>query len=114
MKTRNAGFKNYGISKDEADSLQAFCRSPQFGEHELLIDCAKRANEQIASELFYSLVRGVSYDELSKIRYIPLSRSDFYGYRRKCLAIFRGYLMVTGKSYMSKDEPINLFDRTAE
>lgn len=114
MKIRNAGYSNYGISNEEAISLKEFCKAPQFCEHELLIDCAKKANEQIASELYYSLVRGIGYDDLSKIRYIPLPKTDFYGYRRKCLALFRSYLIVTEKGYIHKDEPINLFDIKTE
>lgn len=110
MRTRNAGYKNYGMSKEEANSLMEFCQSPQFCEHELLIKCAEESYQDIAPDLYYSLARGISYDDITKIRYIPLSRSDFYGYRRKCLDVFRRYLVFTGKGYRHRNEPVNLLE----
>ena len=92
MKTREKGYKDYGFDSDEAKKLKAFCRRPDFAEHKLLIDSAVSANPAIASDLYYSLVNGISYDSLLKIKFIPLPQVDFYGYQRKCISIFRNNL----------------------
>lgn len=115
MKTREKGYENhyrfFGFDSDEAKKLKAFCRRPDFAEHKLLLDSAISANPTIASDLYYSLVNGISYDSLSKIKYIPLPQVDFYGYQRKCLFIFRNQLLINNKGkYIAKDDPVNLFD----
>lgn len=89
MKTREKGYMDYGFNADEAKKLKEYCRSAQFTEHNMLMQSALSSNQSIASELYYSIARGISYDELTKIKHIPLSKTDFYGYQRKCLAIFK-------------------------
>lgn len=93
MRTRNKKYSDYGMGSDEVDSLKAFCKSTDFDQHLLLMKCAVSVYAEIAPELYYSLARGLSYDCLSKKRFIPLSRTDFYGYQRKCLATFYNKLM---------------------
>lgn len=89
MKTREKSYSDYGFRQDEAKKLKEYCRSAQFNEHEKLLQSAINANKSIASELYYSIVRGISYDELIKIKHIPFSKTDFYGYQRRCLALFK-------------------------
>lgn len=91
MKTREKSYSDYGFNKDEVKKLKEYCKSTQFEEHVELLQSAIKSNKGIASELYYSIVRGVSYDELIKIRHIPLSKTDFYGYQRKCLSLFKQY-----------------------
>lgn len=91
MKIRETSYSDYGFWKDEAKKLKEYCKSAQFEEHDKLLQSAIQSNKSIASELYYSIVRGISYDELIKIRHIPLSKTDFYGYQRKCLALFKQY-----------------------
>lgn len=73
----------------EEREIQVACKSHAFSYHRELIECARRINADIASDLYYSIVTGISYDELTKVRYIPIGKADFYGYRRKCLAQIR-------------------------
>lgn len=89
MKTREKSYSDYGFKKDEAKKLKDYCKSAQFEEHGKLLQSAITSNKSIASELYFSIAGGVSYDELIKIKHIPLSKTDFYGYQRKCLAIFK-------------------------
>lgn len=91
MKTRETSYSDYGFSKEEVKELKEYCKSSQFKEHEKLMECALKSNKSIASELYYSIVRGISYEELMKIKNIPLPKTDFYGYQRKCLALFKQY-----------------------
>lgn len=97
MKTREKGYRDYGFEKDDEKLIKEFCKSNAFTEHDILLQASISANPYIAADLFYSLINGISYDNLSKIKYIPLPKSDFYGYQRKCLSIFRNLLMLLGK-----------------
>lgn len=97
MKTREKGYKEYGFEKGEEKLLKEFCKKEGFSEHDILLQASISSNPAIASDLFYSLINGISYDNLSKIKYIPLPKSDFYGYQRRCLSIFRNLLLLMGK-----------------
>lgn len=89
MKTRNKSYKDYGFEDGEEKQLISFCKSPDFNAHiKLYVSCIS-ANEDLSEELFYSLRRGVSYDALEKAKHIPLSKTDFYAYRRKALAYLK-------------------------
>lgn len=54
---------------------------------------AYNVNPDIAEELTYSIIKALSYDRLSVLRYIPIPRVDFYAYRRKTLAEFKKLLI---------------------
>lgn len=88
---------DYGFDMNEAKRLKEYCRNADFNDHKTLMDSAISSNPSIAADLYYSIVGGVSYDDLSKIKYIPLPKSDFYGYQRRCLATFRNFLLMYGK-----------------
>ena len=88
MKTRETSYEDYGFDINEAKRLKEYCRSPHFSDHKTLMDSAISANPCIASDLYYSITSGVSYEDLIKIKYIPLPKTDFYGYQRRCLATF--------------------------
>lgn len=97
MKTREKGYTDYGFEKDEGKRLKEYCKKAEFEDHKILIDSAMEANQCIAPELYFSIVSGISYDDLTRIKYIPLPKVDFYGYQRRCLAIFRKTLIGLGK-----------------
>lgn len=97
MKIREMGYRDYGFDNGEEKRLKAYCRSSEFSEHKSLLDSAISSCPCIAPDLYYSIVGGVSYDDLIKIKCIPLPKADFYGYQRKCLSIFRNFLLFYGK-----------------
>lgn len=97
MKTREMGYRDYGFDVGEEKRLKDYCRRSNFSDHKTLMDSAISSNPYMAADLYYSIVGGVSYDDLIKIKYIPLPKSDFYGYQRKCLSIFRNFLLMYGK-----------------
>ena len=97
MKTREKGYKDYGFDQGEEKRLKSYCCRTDFGEHKFLIDSAIASNPVIAADLYFSITGGVSYDDLTKIKYVPISKPDFYGYQRRCLAIFRNFLLMSGK-----------------
>lgn len=97
MKTRETGYADYGLDRSEVKRLKEYCKSTEFKEHKTLMDSAISSNPCIASDLYYSLATGISYDELTRVRYIPLPKGDFYGYQRRCLSTFRNFLLMFGK-----------------
>lgn len=108
MKTREKKCDDYGFDatagyggfdNEEQKKLKAFCQGKDYGLYEmrLLAEAAVSANQDLSNDIYYSLVSGLSYDKLMSIKYIPISKSDFYAYQRKCLAIFRNLLIMCGK-----------------
>lgn len=97
MRTREKTYKEYGFEQEEGKRLREYCKKEGFCDHDTLLNAAIYSNPSIAGDLFYSLLNGLSYDNLTKIKYIPYSRADFYGYQRLCLSIFRNFLLLYGK-----------------
>lgn len=97
LRTREKGYKDYGFEDGEEQHIKEYCRRDDFSDHDLLLKSAISANPCIANDLYYSVVKGLSYEAIDRMRSIPISKADFYGYRRKCLAIFRNWLLFYGK-----------------
>lgn len=97
MRKRNMSYANYGIDEEEEKRLKEYCKKADQIDQSYLLQSAYCANASIASDIFYSLTAGLSYDKLSAIRYIPMSRPDFYAYQRAALAQFKDFLIQIGK-----------------
>lgn len=97
MRTREKGYKDYGFENKEAEKLMEYCRGPDFIYRRELIDSAERANISIADDIFYSIMKNLSYDDLVIKSDIPYSKTDFYAYRRECLFFFRDMMRLYGK-----------------
>lgn len=97
MRVRETSYRDYGFDEGEEKRLKAYCRKKDFSDNKLLLDASEHANPDISDDLYYSIVANVSYDDLCKIKYIPLPKVDFYGYQRKCLRMFRNLLMFNRK-----------------
>lgn len=97
MKLREKSYRDYGFEPGEEKKLKEYCRGPNFSDHKTLIDSAISSNPYIASDLYYSIAGGVSYDDLCKIKHVPIPKVDFYGYQRRCLSIFRNFLLLYEK-----------------
>lgn len=89
MRTRLKGYSDYGFTAEEYKDLKAYCKSAYFREHAELLRCAIQSNPDISNDLYYSLVSGLSYDDIDRIKYVAISKVDFYGYQRKCLGLFK-------------------------
>lgn len=89
MRKREMGYQEYGFDLGEEKQLKEYCKKSDFSDHDTLLQAAISSNPAIAADLYYSLITGLSYDKISIIRYIPISKVDFYGYQRSCLATFR-------------------------
>ena len=97
MRTREKGFVDYGFAPGESDKLKAWCQKPDFSEEFLLLESAKMANASIFNDIYFSIVRGVSYEKMDFKVYQNIGKGDFYGHQRKTLAIFREALIECGR-----------------
>lgn len=97
MRTREKGFADYGFSPGEETKLKEWCRKPDFSEEFLLLESARMANASIFNDIYFSIVRGVSYEKLDFKVFQNIDKGSFYGYQRKTLAIFRAGLIEVGR-----------------
>lgn len=88
MRNRDKGFKYYGISPQDEQAIKKACQNATRDQCILLMDAATVANSELADDLYYSLRRDLSYDTINKYAIIPISKTDFYAYRRKCMKAF--------------------------
>ena len=89
MRTRQKGYKDYNFTEGEARQLLAWCRSADFPHRKSLLESCRKANPGIENDLFYSIVRNVSFERMPP-QYC--AKVDFYAYRRLALSIFRDAL----------------------
>ena len=97
MRVRQKGYLDYGFEAGEEKQLQEFCKQPDFAEDFLLLECAKKSNPVIGGDLYFSLVRGLSWEQLDKRTWQKYGKADFYAYRRKALGLFRAALIECGR-----------------
>ena len=97
MKRRYMGFDDYGFRPGEEKQLKEWCKKPDFSEEFLLLESAKMAHESIFNDLYFSIVKGLSYEKMDFKVYQSIGKGDFYGHQRKTLAIFREALIEVGR-----------------
>lgn len=81
-------YEDYGISKDKALELKEKCRTLHENEKLLLWECCAVANNDLKYFLYHSLINNLSYDKIYVRSYVPITKDDFYAYRRKALCLF--------------------------
>lgn len=88
MKRREMRYSDYNMSKQQVRELKEKCKKLDAEESIALLMCAMKANAGIAPALYFSLATGASYEEVDNAAALPISKGDFYAYRRYCLALF--------------------------
>ena len=78
------------------DEIRCLAREPNYEQRLLLYDSAYEVDATIANDIIYSIVHGISYDDIRKIRYIPVGKSAFYDKRKMALAQFRDRMRIYG------------------
>lgn len=96
MRTSAKSYRDYGFQHNEEKYIKYLARQPNYEQRLLLYDAAYAAEPTLADDIVYSIVSGVSYDEILKIHYIPVKRTVFYGYCRSTLALFRDRMREYG------------------
>ena len=83
IRNRDRSYSEYGISEAESKEIIKYIRSGNMTDEEehLLLKSAIEANSSIFPDIYASIRSGISYENISK--------PDFYGYRRKAIAIFQ-------------------------
>lgn len=93
MRTRDKTYTDYGLSETDREIVKIFCLTANKEEKSFILSVCLDVKEEIAAELYYSFIRNLSYDKIDKINCIYMKKSDFYGYKKKCITeiIKRGY-----------------------
>lgn len=94
MRTREMKFSDYGISPERAQELLLLARQEQ--NRDLLRRAAESSCPGLSDSLVKSLTEGIGYWSICSWVYIPATKADFYGYRRKTLAVFNNLLKGEG------------------
>lgn len=90
MLTRNKKLKDYGIPAENIEKLNTMLKDFPAEYGYLLTGAALSAcpkNTVIADMVIENILHRKSYRKISKERYIPMNPKDFYGYRRKTVAV---------------------------
>lgn len=96
MRARNRTYKDYGFQHGEEKYVKYLAREPNYEQRLLLYDAAYEADASIADDMVYSIVRGISYENLTEVHYIPINKGDFYSKCKITLALFRDRMKEYG------------------
>lgn len=97
MRTRKKKYSDYGVSIEEVAKLKEYCKDMDAESDRLLYEAACMTEPSLADKLYKSLKNRTSYDTMEKQGHMFISKGDFYGYRRKCICLFRDKLIFYGK-----------------
>lgn len=89
---RTMSYNDYKVSEQEKIYLLNYCRNEK-ADRNIIIACAEDTNNQISDFLFRSVTAKKSYEHLG---YVPISKGDFYAYRRKMLYLLKMRLIDNG------------------
>lgn len=78
-------YEDYGITKDKVKELREKCRVLSEDEKILLWSCCAEANMELKHYIYNSLVNNLSYEKIYVRNYVPITKDDFYAYRRKSI-----------------------------
>lgn len=97
--TRNKKLKDYGIPAEDIEKLNTMLKDFPAEYGYLLSSAALSAcpkNTVIADMIIENILHRKSYRKISKERYIPMNPKDFYGYRRKTVAVLYERMRLLG------------------
>lgn len=90
MRTREKSFKNYGMHKEQVDSVRTFCKNAfnkNSREHlKIINDALKEIDPYIVPYVKKNLLEGMSYEAICAKEYMYIGKGDFYGYCRLAIA----------------------------
>ena len=86
MRQRNRHYSDYHLTQNRVEKIKSFCVGNTEKSRQIAFKVCEEVNPIIARELYASLTLGLSYDRLSVAYYIPISKPDFIGYQKQCIA----------------------------
>lgn len=98
MRVREKGYNDYGLTNEEVKRVYRWCEGlHSTDDRAKLYSLALETKSYIADDLVYSLVKGLSYDDLAKISHIGCTKNDFYAYRRQLVSKIISVYNLSGK-----------------
>lgn len=97
MRRREMSYEDYGMTKSEARYVKNFCINSNDEEKLLIKNALSDLNPYISPHIYFSLIDGLSYDDLAMNKSIYISKVDFYGHRRKGIADIKKWMILCGK-----------------
>ena len=97
--TRNKKLKDYGIPAEDIKKLNTMLKDFPAEYGYLLSSAALSAcpkNTVISDMVIENILHRKSYRKISRERYIPMNPKDFYGYRRKTVAVLYERMRLLG------------------
>lgn len=80
------------MDKALARRIERHCGNATQKELKKLLEIALRNDKFIGNDVYYSIVTGISYEELYKLNGLPTSKSNFYRLKTKTLTEFDAYI----------------------
>lgn len=96
IRTRNMGYKDYGVTDEEKEVVIAYCRSDDESKEQIISCAMSELDPYIAQFLIMNITQGISYEKLYAKYDIAISKEDFYAYRRKAVAAIKRYMLLFG------------------
>lgn len=94
MRTREKSYSDYGITDSEVKYIKEFCRNSTKPQQQIIKSALSCLDSYIAPFIFYSLVDGLSYEDLCAKHYIYMGKGDFYGYRRQGMDAIKRWMIL--------------------
>ena len=94
MKLRKATLTDYGVPPDDISALQSHLRNLSESDKYNLLQVSIK---YIESQIYDSIVNGIGYRTMEKIRTVPATENDFYGYKRKVMAEYYHLAKLIGR-----------------
>lgn len=89
-------YEDYGMTDAEVRYVKEFCRNANEYEKKIIKNALSELQPYIAPYVYYSLVDNISYDNMSKKKYIYIGKGDFYGHRRQGMDAIKRWMILYG------------------
>ena len=97
MNLRKATLTDYGVSPDDIPALQSHFRHLDENDKYNLLQVSIKYAPGIEIQIYDSIVNGIGYRTMEKIRTVPATENDFYGYKRKVMAEYYHLAKLIGR-----------------
>ena len=97
MKLRKATLTHYRVPPDDIPTLQSHLRNLSESDKYNLLQVSIKYAPGIESQIYDSIVNGIGYRTMEKIRTVPAAENDFYGYKRKVMAEYYHLAKLIGR-----------------
>lgn len=97
MNLRKATLTDYGVPPDDIPALQSHFRHLDENDKYNLLQVSIKYAPGIEIQIYDSIVNGIGYRTMEKIRTVPATENDFYGYKRKVMAEYYHLAKLIGR-----------------